>query len=40
MNQTLADVIIPTFDIKLIQPMVFSTSDVCRFLMIPAIFEF
>ncbi|WOH01047.1 hypothetical protein DCAR_0520426 [Daucus carota subsp. sativus] len=27
MNQTLADVIIPTFDIKLIQPMVFSTSD-------------
>ncbi|KAL1824333.1 patatin-like protein 1 [Daucus carota subsp. sativus] len=27
MNQTLSDVIIPTFDIKLIQPMVFSTSD-------------
>ncbi|KAK1383332.1 Patatin [Heracleum sosnowskyi] len=27
MNQTLADVIIPTFDIKLIQPMIFSTSD-------------
>ncbi|KAL8090050.1 patatin-like protein 3 [Apium graveolens] len=27
MNQTLTDVIIPTFDIKLLQPMIFSTSD-------------
>ncbi|KAL1824331.1 hypothetical protein DCAR_0312392 [Daucus carota subsp. sativus] len=27
MNQTLTDVIIPTFDIKLLQPIMFSTSD-------------
>ncbi|KAL8124852.1 patatin-like protein 1 [Apium graveolens] len=27
MNETLTNVIIPTFDIKLIQPMIFSTSD-------------
>ncbi|KAL8124853.1 patatin-like protein 3 [Apium graveolens] len=27
MNQTLTDVIIPTFDIKLLQPILFSTSD-------------
>lgn len=29
MNQTLTDVIIPTFDIKRLQPIIFSTDDVC-----------
>lgn len=28
-KETLADVIIPAFDIKLLQPVIFSTDDVC-----------
>ncbi len=28
LKQTLADVIIPAFDIKLLQPVIFATSDV------------
>jgi patatin-like phospholipase/acyl hydrolase len=30
LDQTLKNVVIPTFDIKLLQPTIFSTYDVCQ----------
>ena len=30
LKQTLTDVIIPTFDVKRLQPIIFSTDDVCE----------
>lgn len=30
MNQTLTNIIIPTFDIKRLQPVIFSSDDVCN----------
>lgn len=33
LSDALTDVVIPTFDVKLLQPIIFSTYDVCQFYM-------